>query len=297
MKEALVAAHSEDRAQAMRLASALGIDFAPIQSRSFPDGETYVRATEGARTVVLLQSLHHPDHKLVRLMLTTSALRDLETQKIILVAPYLCYMRQDMAFQEGEAISQHTVSAFLSGLVDHLVTIDPHLHRVNDLQAVFPNIKTTCLSAAPLLGQLIDTSNASEEVMLIGPDREAYPWTKSAAEVAMVPFDVLTKTRLGDRSVRIDIGDDIDPKGRRLYLIDDILSSGTTLSTSARLLADRGAKSVEALVVHVLCSDVDLESIYQSGITKVRSVDTVPHRTNAMSSTLMIANAVIPELQ
>jgi len=296
MKDAIVVAHNEDTAQAMKLASAIGIDFAPVQSRSFPDGETYVRATESARTVIFLQSLHHPDDKLVRLMLTTSVLRDLGAQKIILVAPYLCYMRQDMAFQKGEAISQRVVSAFLSRHVDHIVTIDPHLHRINDLQSVFPGIKATCLSAAPLLGELVDRSASKETVMLIGPDREAYPWTESAANVARVSFGVLSKTRLGDRSVEFEISASLDLNKKTIYLIDDILSSGTTLSTSTGLLMDRGAKSVEALVVHVLCSDDDLKAIYASGVHKVQSVDTVPHQTNAISAVPMIADAVIPEL-
>ena len=58
----------------------------------------------------------------------------------MLLAPYLCYMRQDAAFHEGEAISQKVIGALIAGCVDRVITVDAHLHRTPDIRAVFPGI-------------------------------------------------------------------------------------------------------------------------------------------------------------
>ena len=98
---------------ARRLATALGADFRGIEQRRFPDGESLVRTAPEAGAAVLYCSLDHPNDRLVDLLLASSALRDSGVRSIVLVAPYLCYMRQDVAFQPGEAVSQKVVARLL----------------------------------------------------------------------------------------------------------------------------------------------------------------------------------------
>jgi hypothetical protein len=84
--------------------------------------------------VVVYRSLHQPNEKLVELMLLALQARAWGVQRLLLVAPYLAYMRQDIAFNPGEAISQRVVGAFLATLFDAVITVDPHLHRVATLE-------------------------------------------------------------------------------------------------------------------------------------------------------------------
>ena len=44
---------------------------------------------------------------------------------LTLVCPYLAYMRQDMAFSPGEAVSQRHIGAALAGVVYPLMAGDP----------------------------------------------------------------------------------------------------------------------------------------------------------------------------
>ncbi len=173
MKEVVVAAMQRDWQAAERLSSELNAVAAAIFEQKFPDNESKVRATEAGRTTVLFASLNQPDEKLFPLILAASALRDLGAQRLILVAPYLCYMRQDKAFCEGEAVSQRVLANVLSPWIDQIVTIEPHLHRVTEISAVFPEIKATALSAATLLAALVDKRKNSDNILLVGPDQEA----------------------------------------------------------------------------------------------------------------------------
>ena len=92
----------DEQAYAARLAAAAGLALGPIERHRFPDGELKLRLpTPLPRRVVLLRSLHDPNEKLVELLLAAGTARSLGTGHLTLVAPYLAYMRQDMAFAQG----------------------------------------------------------------------------------------------------------------------------------------------------------------------------------------------------
>ncbi len=121
----------DERDYAARLAAAAGLSLGPIERHRFPDGELKLRLpTPLPARVVLLRSLHRPNEKLVELLLAARAARELGAMHLTLVAPYLAYMRQDVAFAPGEAVSQRIVGRWLADLFNAVVTIDPHLHRV-----------------------------------------------------------------------------------------------------------------------------------------------------------------------
>ncbi len=296
MKDVLLTAMPQDIKQAERLASAMHIDMAPINVDIFPDQETKVQAKHAARKTLLLCSLDRPNEKLITLVLAASALRDLGAEEITLVAPYLCYMRQDKAFHKGEAISQQVLAKILTPWIDKLITVDPHLHRVKTLNAVFPDIPSRSLSAASPLASLVKKDYIGGNVLLVGPDEEARAWTAALAEKVQLPYIVLTKERIGDRAVRVNLPKDSSLKGMRVYLLDDVVSSGATLAASARLLKNAGANHVEALTVHALCTDDDLRQIKAAGVSRLRSTDTVPHKTNAISIAPLLAEALFKEL-
>ncbi len=154
--------------------------------------------------VVLLRSLHRPNEKLVELLLAARAARALGAVHLTLVAPYLAYMRQDMAFAPGEAVSQRIVGALLADLFDAVVTIDPHLHRVEKLNEAVPAAAAIALSAAPLIGMALRDSQS----LMLGPDAEAEPWVRVAAASAGCAAAVCRKVRHGDRDVEVELARD-----------------------------------------------------------------------------------------
>jgi ribose-phosphate pyrophosphokinase len=136
---------------ARRLASRLGLASEEIALHRFPDGEMRVTVGPAAPTTVIYASLDQPNDKLLAILFAAEALRRAGAQRLVLLAPYLCYMRQDAAFHQGEAISQRAVGRLLAGIVDRVITVDAHLHRTADIAAVFPGIEADNLSAMPVI--------------------------------------------------------------------------------------------------------------------------------------------------
>lgn len=281
---------AEDQAQAERLAQATGFVLAQVVRHRFPDGELKLRLPpQLPKRVVLLRSLDHPNEKLVELLLVASTARALGASHLTLVAPYLAYMRQDIAFEAGEVVSQRVVGRFLAGLFDAVITVDPHLHRVATLQEAVPVTRAIVLSGAPLLADLIAHHHAKP--LLVGPDEESAQWVAHAAAQHGFDHAVCLKVRRGDRDVQIALPD-IDVHGRAVVLLDDVASSGHTLAAAARLLLAAGAASVDVAVTHALFAGDALQLIQDAGVGQVWSTDCITHTSNAVSMAEPIASAL-----
>jgi ribose-phosphate pyrophosphokinase len=286
----------DETARAQALALAADMPCACIERHVFPDGEIKLRLPDTLPTrVVLFRSLHNPNQKLVELLLAANTARSLGAQYLVLVAPYLAYMRQDIAFHPGEAVSQRIIGQFLAGLFDAVITADPHLHRVATLQEAIPVTAANAivLSGALPLAQLIAARRTNP--LLVGPDEESAQWVGGAAHAHGFDYAVCRKVRHGDRDVRVDLPA-MNFAGRQIVLMDDVVSTGHTVAQTTRLLLAAGAASVDVAVTHALFAG-DAEAVMRnSGVSDIWSTDCITHPSNAVSMAPYLAKALQPFL-
>ena len=291
MTAAATLLHFDDEtAAAHRLADAAGLRPACIERHRFPDGEVRLRLPPVlAEPVVLLRTLDQPDPKLVELLLAARTARALGAPHLTLVAPYLAYMRQDIAFNPGEAVSQRIVGGFLASLFDAVITVDPHLHRVATLHEAVPARQALAVSAAPLLADLI--AERRPGALLVGPDAESAQWVAQAAARHGFDHAVCTKVRRGDHDVSIEL----PPVGvarRAVVILDDVASTGHTVAGAARLLLAAGAASVDVAVTHALFAGDALALMKGAGVSHIWSTDCIAHATNAVPVAPLLARAL-----
>lgn len=281
---------ADEQESAARIALAGHLNLGKIESHRFPDGEIKLRLPESLPAqVVILRTLNNPNEKLIELLLAAQTARDLGARNLTLVAPYLSYMRQDVAFHPGEAISQRIVGRFLAGLFDAVITVDPHLHRVATLQEAVPVANAVVLSGAPLLADLIAAQR--QNPLLLGPDEESAQWVAQAAARHGFDHAVCRKVRHGDRAVEVTLPD-VALSGRQVVLLDDVASTGHTVAQAARLLLAAGAASVDVAVTHALFAGDALQVMQEAGIREVWSTDCINHPSNAVSMAKTIAAAL-----
>ncbi len=288
-----VLAFDDEHDIAIALARALDVPLAPIERHRFPDGELKLRLPAALPPgVVLLRSLHQPNEKLVELLIAAPAARELGVQRLQLVCPYLAYMRQDIAFQPGEAVSQRHIAGLLARLFDAIVTVDPHLHRTASLQQVMRGCEAVALSAAPLLGAWI--ARQLVQPLLLGPDAESLRWVLDAARACTpaADFGCCVKQRRGDREVQVTLPAGLDCRGRAVVVIDDVVSTGRTLAAAARLALAAGASSVDVAVTHALFVDDALAELQAAGVGRIWSTDSVPHASNSITVVPLLAAAL-----
>ena len=276
---------------AAALAKRLDAEVGVVTWRRFPDGETYVRIETPVtgRATILVCTLSRPDEKMLPLLLTAATAKDLGASRVGLVAPYLAYMRQDDRFQPGEGVTSTYVARLLSQAVDWLVTVDPHLHRRRSLAEVY-SIPTRVARAAPLIAKWIRRHVPSPVV--VGPDGESAQWVQAVADEAGAPWLVLTKTRRGDRDVQVSVPEVERWRGRTPVVVDDLISTGRTMIETVGHLRRAGLPAPICVAVHALFVEGAYADLVAAGATRVVTCNTVPHASNALDVTDLLADAV-----
>jgi ribose-phosphate pyrophosphokinase len=263
------------------VADGAGAEHGDLALRRFPDGETHVRVgtAVAGRAVVLCCSLQAPDVRTLPLLLAAATVRDLGATRVGLVAPYLPYLRQDARFEPGEGVTARYYPHILAAGVDWCVTVDPHLHRLPGLDAVYP-IPVAVAHAAAAIGAWLRA--AVPDGVVVGPDAESRQWVAQVAEAAGVPAIVLEKERHGDRTVSVSVPDLTRWAGRTPVLVDDIISTARTMIAAVARLHAAGGPPPVCVGIHALFSDGALDELRAAGAARVVTCNTVPHPTNAI---------------
>lgn len=279
-----------------RLTSILGADPGVLETRAFPDDETYVRLASDVegRSIILVSTLDRPNAKTLPLLFAAHAARDLGASRVGLVAPYLGYMRQDKRFRPGEAITSNAFGQLLSSRVDWIVTVDPHLHRRASMSEIY-SIPVAVCHAAPKLSEWIREHVPT--ALVVGPDAESEQWVSAVAAGAGAPVVTLEKTRRGDRDVEIKFPDLEQWRGRTPVLVDDIISSGRTMEVTVKRLLSLGFSAPVCLGIHGVFADDAYARLVAAGAARIVSTNTVPHTSSAIDVSGIVAKAMSDFLQ
>jgi ribose-phosphate pyrophosphokinase len=275
---------------AANLATLLDYQLGQIETRQFPDGETYLRfiTSPTERSIAIACTLDHPDDKFLALIFAAATARELGASKVGLISPYLAYMRQDRRFNPGEAVTSRQVAKLISNAFDWLVTVDPHLHRYGSLAEIY-DIPTRVVHAAPLISNWVRSNVVSP--LIIGPDSESEQWVAAVAKDAAAPYTVLEKVRRGDRDVEITFKNPDRIAGRTPILVDDIISSGRTMLEAVRLIAKLGQTKPICIAVHGLFADKS-DELLAAADARVITSNTIPHPTNEIDVGALLASAI-----
>lgn len=259
--------------------------------RRFPDGELYIRldpAAVAGQHAILVGSLYpQPAEKFLTAAFVAATARDLGARKVGLVAPYLAFMRQDVRFKPGEGVTSAYFAKLVSGAVDWMVTVDPHLHRHPSLDGLYA-IPTTIARAAPAIARWIAAE--VRDPVLIGPDAESAQWVSAVAAQCGAPFVILEKTRRGDRDVSITPPPS-SWNGHTPVVIDDIVSTGKTMVEATRQLRAAGSIAPMCVAIHAVFADAVHDELVAAGAAGIVTCNTIPHASNRICVADPIAEA------
>ena len=279
---------SASQALAKKLARKLHKKYHDLKVGSFPDGETHLKFSNNVngRTVVLVQTLNNPNEKLIEILLAGHTAKDLGAKKVILVAPYLAYMRQDKRFHAGEAVSNRII-AKLFNVFYEIITIDPHLHRIKSLREIF-KMPAYALTANSLIAAYIRKN--IQNAVVVGPDAESYQWALNVAKLAGCKAIVLKKKRYNSKNVSIKLHDPAVVRGKNVIIVDDIISTGHTMMETVRQIRQAKAKNIYCMCVHGVFADNALLKLRKLG-AKVISTNTIENPAAKIDTSGLIMQA------
>ena len=276
---------------AKKLARRLKAAYKAVKTDYFPDGEFHIKIPQVKKKhVILVQSMYpHPNESLLEVVFAAQTAQELGAKRVTVIAPYLCYLRQDKRFHPGEAKSNSIMAALLT-CADDIYTIDPHLHRITSLKEIFA-VKAVALTANSLLGEYI--KKHIKNGIVIGPDAESYQWAEGIAKHANLPVKVLKKKRYHARKVKIVVPKQLQEElhHKKAILVDDIVSTGHTLLEVAKGLRRHKIKSIYAVCVHGLFAEDALKKLKKAGV-KVIATNTIQSSASKIDISPLLAHAL-----
>ncbi len=259
--------------------------------KTFPDGETYIRVNSNVRgrEVIIVADLSHPNEKIVPLLLTALNCANMSARRIGLVAPYLPYMRQDQVFNPGEALSSRIFARLLNPAFDWLITVDPHLHRIKNLNEIFL-LNPEVVRSAPKIAEWINQN--IENPMIVGPDQETDRWVRRVAELCNAPFLFLQKHLQNDDMTKLSVPKNTSFKDHNIVIVHDIASTGETIKQSADAVAKYGGTVAKTICIHALFENRNKDHNDQADIDLI-STNTIPHASNVIDVHELIVEAAL----
>ncbi|RLF51806.1 MAG: ribose-phosphate diphosphokinase [Thermoplasmata archaeon] len=259
-----IVAGSSSPMLAKNLANELNIEIADVSIKRFPDGECYVKINEEIKHAIIVQSTY-PDENIIELFLLQDALKRM-AERIDVVIPYYGYGRQDKIFENGEAISAEKMAKLIQQDADSVILVNPHKEHI----IKFFDIEARICDATPTLAEYFDGKIDA----VIAPDKGALEMAKKAGEKIGCKYNHFEKKRISSNEVVMEVKD-MELTGKKVLIIDDIISTGGTMVKAIEMLRNQGVNEIYVACIHGLFIGNADERILKAGCKEIVATDTI----------------------
>ncbi len=258
---------------ASKIAGSYGLPLGNVAVSSFSDGEFQPSFEETVRgqDVFLIQSTNPPTENLFELLMMIDAAKRASAKRIIAVIPYFGFARQDRKDKPRVSIGAKLVANLLTAAgVDRVMTMDLHADQIQG----FFEVPVDHLFGSTVFLPYAESLDLANLVMA-APDTGGTKRANAYAKHLDVDLAICYKQRKKANEIQsmTVIG---DVKGKDVLIVDDMCDTAGTLTKSAELFMENGAKSVKAMCTHAVLSGPAFERIENSVLTELVVTDTIP---------------------
>jgi len=275
----------------IRIAQDLNIRYFNTESKTFPDGENYLRINldnesliEG-KEVIIVQSTGpsssgNQNARLFELLMMIDAVKRMGAEKIVVVIPYLAYARQDKIFRPGESKFANLVLCLIDSMrIDELYVVDVHAPNIlEEVQCKWINI-----DSMRILADYIKSLDV-KDIVVVAPDKGAVERSKAFAKHfgEDVPVDYFEKAR-DVKTGEITMSGKLSLKNKDVVVSDDIIATGGTMAKAIKLSKESGANKVFAVATHALLLQNAKFRIIKAGADAIIGTDSIDNEASKVS--------------
>ncbi|MGH2447520.1 MAG: ribose-phosphate diphosphokinase, partial [Chloroflexota bacterium] len=150
----------------------------------------------------------------------------------------------------------------------------------------FFDVPVDNLTAIPILAQHLVNERLSD-VVVVSPDSGGVARASQFNSVVGADLAFIAKSRPEpDMAKVLNVVGDV--RDKVAVIVDDMISTGSTLVEAANLLCRRGARSVLAYAVHPVLADDAVELIERSSLEQVVVMNTLPVPNTAQDGKIKV---------
>lgn len=262
---------------AKHLARRIGLKAGRLVLRRFSDGEVYCRVEEDVRgrSVWVVASTQPPGDNVLELAFLLDSLTRGGAEVNLLIT-YFAYARQDRVVKEGEALSSKVICDMLKRFqLNQIFVVHIHSSRIRKFLSYRDIVPTDLFSPVIRRADIV-----------AAPDKGALGLATGVSERYGKALAYMEKSRPGAEEVEMVrlVG---EVEGRRVVVVDDMISTGGTVIKASELLMDSGAKEVSVVATHGVFSGNAVEDLERSRIKAVYVTNSIrPHRESKLLKTV-----------
>jgi ribose-phosphate pyrophosphokinase len=261
-----------NRPLAQAIADAVGTPLCEMTCSRFPDGEVKVQIHEDVRgaDAFVVQPTTSNDF-LMELLVIADALRRASATRITAVVPYFGYARQDRKHEGRVPITAKLVANLMTTAgINRLLTVDLHAQQIQG----FFDVPVDHLMAMPVHLAYLRQLKLVDAVV-VSPDTGSIKTADRIARKIGASLAIIDKRRVGDS--KTEVANVIGEIGERdVVIVDDMITTGGSMTNAIRTARQHGARRVFPLVTHgVLCGEA-FERLSEVGLDELVITDTIP---------------------
>ncbi|HNS32369.1 MAG TPA: ribose-phosphate pyrophosphokinase [bacterium] len=274
MNNCLLFSGNSNKLLASKIAACMDKKLGFMEIYKFKDGETGIKIEENVRgkDVFIVQSTCPPvNENIMELLIALDAIRRASPRRVTAVLPYYGYARQDRKDRPRVPITAKLVANLLvSAGVDRLLAMDLHAPQIQG----FFDIPVDHLFAAPVIVKYLKQKKMNKTVV-VAPDVGGVKTARAFAKRLNGTLAIVDKRRLSpDQIETVHLIGDV--KGCDAIIVDDLISTGSTVIEAAQILLENEASSVYATCTHPVLSAEAVKRLNQSPIKEIVITDTIP---------------------
>ena len=277
---------------AQEIAACLGIEIGRARVNRFSDGEIRVEIDESVRgaDVYVIQSTSTPvNDNLMEMLIMFDALKRASAGSISAVIPYFGYARQDRKAAPRAPISARLVTDLLTAAgADRIISMELHAGQIQG----FFNGPVDHLYASPIVTPHIKSLDLANPIV-VSPDAGGVERARTYAKHLNASLAIVDKRRSAPNVAEVmNVIGDVD--GGDVVLVDDMIDTAGTICQAAKVLKERGAKTVLAVTTHPVLSGPAIQRLSESVIDQVIVTNTIPLNKDAQQCEKIKVLSVAP---
>src|ERR1700736_6113883 len=259
---------------AERISEKLGVPLTDPRLRHFPDGEINVKIEDSMRghDVFVIQPTSPPvNEHLMELFIILDALRRASAGRVTAVVPSYGYARKERKTQPREPITAKLIANFITlAGADRLLLLDLHAEAIEG----FFDVPTDHLSPHRIIAKYLMTRDL-QNLTVVAPDAGGGRRAELVANQLKAPIAFGYQRRTGDDEVDM-IAVSGEVKGRDCVVVEDIITTGGTVSKLAQSLHRQRANRVLIAATHPILTGDALARLKKANVEEVIVTDSVP---------------------
>jgi ribose-phosphate pyrophosphokinase len=252
----------------------LGLKLDHVVADRFPGGEIHVQIQDNIRgkDVFIIQSVcGQPNDSLMELLILIDAARRASAARITAVLPFYGYARQDRKDKPRVPITAKLVANLLvSSGAGRILTLDLHAGQIQG----FFDIPVDHLFSINVLVKYF-LKKKLKNLVVVSPDVGGLKLARAYSKLLNAPLAIVDKRRESSSKTKVlhVIG---EVKGKNVVLVDDLVSTGSSLVEAVKGLKDHGCLDVYASIVHPVLAGPAVERIQKSQMKELVVSDSIP---------------------